>query len=81
MPSIYSIPLANPDGRTMAGDPKLCRQYALECAEMAARAVNPEHKRLLTNLAQTWLATAIELENSIALLDAYGPDTTDHRKA
>jgi hypothetical protein len=63
----------------MAGDPKLCRQYALECAEMAARAVNPHHKQLLTNLAQTWLATAIELETTIALLDAYGPDETGHR--
>jgi hypothetical protein len=65
----------------MSGDPNLCRKYALECAEMAARAVNPDHKRLLTNLAQTWLATAIELENSIALLDAYGPNETSRKEA
>jgi hypothetical protein len=60
----------------VASDPKLCRQYALECAEMAGKATNPSHKQLLSNLAQTWLSLAIELENSIALLDAYGPNAT-----
>ena len=53
----------------MPGDPKLCRQFALDCAEMARKASNPAHKQLLTNLAQTWLGLAIELERSIALLD------------
>jgi hypothetical protein len=53
----------------VAGDPKLCRQYALDCAEMARRASNPSHKQLFGNLAQTWLSLAIELERSIASLD------------
>jgi hypothetical protein len=66
---------------TMAGDPKLCRQYALDCAAMAARATNPDHKRLFTNLAQTWLSLAIELETSIALLDAYAPDAANRKEA
>jgi hypothetical protein len=38
---------------------------------MAQRARNPEHKKILTNLAQTWLSLAIELERSDALMDAY----------
>jgi hypothetical protein len=38
---------------------------------MASRARNPDHKKILTNLAQTWLSLAIELDRSHALLDAY----------
>jgi hypothetical protein len=55
----------------MTGDPKQCRAYAAQCSEMAAKARNPEHKRMLTNLAQSWLGIAAELESSRALLDAY----------
>jgi hypothetical protein len=53
----------------VADDPKLCRQYAFDCAEMARKATNPDHKKLFGNLAQTWLNLATELERSIALLD------------
>ena len=63
----------------MPGDPKLCRQYAVECAELAGRAANPDHKRLLTNLSQTWLSLAVELERSHALLDAYPPEAMGER--
>jgi hypothetical protein len=63
----------------MPGDPKKCREHALACAEMAHRARNPEHKKTLTNLAQTWLSLALELERSHALLDAYPePDPAKH---
>jgi hypothetical protein len=55
----------------MPGDPKKCREHALQCAEMAQRARNPEHETTLTNLAQTWISLAVELERSHALLDAY----------
>jgi hypothetical protein len=58
----------------MAGDPNECRRHAYDCAEMARKATNPEHKKTLTNLAQTWLGIAIELERSHALLDAYPPE-------
>jgi hypothetical protein len=61
----------------MAGDPKVCRQHALECAEMAARAPNPEHKALLNGLARTWLSLAEELERAHTLLEAYPPDASD----
>ena len=55
----------------VSGDPKKCREHALHCAEMAKRARNPEHKKTLTNLAQTWINLAMELEQSHALLDVY----------
>ena len=55
----------------MPGDPKQCREYALHCAEMAQRARNLEHKRTLTDLAQTWLNLAIELERTHALVDDF----------
>jgi hypothetical protein len=58
----------------MAGDPNQCRRYAHDCAEMARKATNPEHKKTLTNLAQTWLGIAIELERTHTLLDAYPPE-------
>jgi len=61
----------------MPGDPKVCRQHALECAEMSARARNPEHKALLGNLAQTWLSLADELERAHTLLLAYPPDAAE----
>jgi hypothetical protein len=61
----------------MPGDPKVCRQHAQECAEMAARAPNPEHKALLNGLAQTWLSLADELERAHTLLEAYPPDAPE----
>jgi hypothetical protein len=59
----------------MPGDPKQCREYAHQCAEMAQRARNPEHRKTLTQLAQAWLGVAAELERSQTLLDAY-PEPT-----
>ena len=61
----------------MPGDPKVCRERALECAELAARARNPEHKAMLDRLAQTWLSLADELERAHALLKAYPSDNGD----
>jgi hypothetical protein len=55
----------------MPDDPAQCRQHARECSEMASRASNPDHKKILTNLARTWLSLAIELESSSPLLDTY----------
>jgi hypothetical protein len=61
----------------MPGDPNVCRERARECAELAARARNPEHKAMLDRLAQTWLSLADELERAHALLKAYPPDDSD----
>jgi hypothetical protein len=55
----------------MSGDPVECREQAKACADMASKVRNPDHKRILTNLAQTWLNLAIELERNHALLHAY----------
>jgi hypothetical protein len=66
-------PTSNGEEIVMTGDPTQCRDYAAQCSEMAAKARNPEHKRMLTNLAQSWLSIANELESSRALLDAYPP--------
>jgi hypothetical protein len=57
----------------MPGDPKQCREHAKKCADMASKATNPQHKQLLTNLAQSWTKIALELERSLALMDAYPP--------
>jgi hypothetical protein len=55
----------------MPGDPKECREHALHCTEMAQRTRNPEHKKTLNDLAQTWLSLATELERSRAVLETY----------
>jgi hypothetical protein len=51
---------------------------------MASRASNPDHKKILTNLARTWLSLAIELETSSPLLDKYpqpkGHGRENHRQ-
>jgi hypothetical protein len=57
----------------MSGDPQQCREYAAQCAEMASRATKPDHKQFLSNLAQTWLSLAVDLEGRHALVDAYPP--------
>jgi hypothetical protein len=54
----------------MPGDPKQCRENALECIQLAHNAKLPEHKRLLTDLAQSWLNFAAEIERTKALLEA-----------
>jgi hypothetical protein len=55
------------------GDPDECRAHAKKCADMASRATNPQHKQLLTNLAQSWTKIALDLERNQALMEAYPP--------
>jgi hypothetical protein len=40
--------------------------------ELAHTARTPEHKQLLTNLAQSWLNFAVEIERANALLSEHG---------
>jgi hypothetical protein len=40
------------------------RDYAKQCLAMAATASNPDHKRVLNDLASTWRRLADELERS-----------------
>jgi hypothetical protein len=52
----------------MPGDPNECRKRALHYLEMARAARTPEQKMRLTDLAQSWLNLATELERVKALL-------------
>jgi hypothetical protein len=70
----------------MPGDPKDCRQHALNCAKFAERATTPEQRDYFVNLSQKWIELAVELESAQALIDALnampgrvdGPDTEGH---
>jgi hypothetical protein len=71
----------------MPGDPNECRQRALHYMEMARAGRTPEQKMRLTDLAQSWLNLATELERVQALLtpqdaanaDEQSPKTTRDR--
>lgn len=52
----------------MPGDPRECREHALACMELVRTARTPDHKLLLTNLAQSWINCAAEIERAQALL-------------
>ena len=53
----------------MPGDPKECRRRALAAMELARTAKVAEHRKMLNEIAQIWFNVAIEIENSIALID------------
>jgi len=53
----------------MPGDPKECRAHAARCEELAKTAEDPEHARILTNLARQWLRLALQLERAQAVLN------------
>jgi hypothetical protein len=73
----------------MPGDPKECRQHALNCAHLAERATTPEQRNYFANLSQKWIELAVELESAQALIDALnsmpargdGPDKDGHASA
>jgi hypothetical protein len=44
----------------------------MECMELARVARTPEHKQLLTNLAQSWINFAAEIERTQVLLGQHG---------
>jgi len=54
----------------MPGDPKECRQHALNCLLLAKQSANQESKQTFLSLSQSWTRLAVELENAQALLDA-----------
>jgi hypothetical protein len=54
----------------MPGDPKECRQHALNCMLLAKQSANQESKQTFLSLSQSWTRLAVELENAQALLDA-----------
>jgi hypothetical protein len=56
----------------MPGDPKECRLHALKCAEIARTSPDSRTQEQFAQLAQTWLKLASDLEQSQAILDAWG---------
>lgn len=54
----------------MPGNPKECRQHALNCQRLAETARNADERQRLLRLADTWLGLAAELESMEALLNA-----------
>jgi hypothetical protein len=58
----------------MPGNPRECRERALACMELARTAKSPQHKRLLTDLAQSWINFAAEIERVHTLLKTDGAD-------
>jgi hypothetical protein len=53
----------------MPGDPKECRQHALNCMLLAKQTANQDSKQTFIGLSQSWTKLAVELENAQALLD------------
>ena len=52
----------------MPGDPKECRQHALNCVQLAKTAVSPEARDRFAHLARTWIRLAEELDRMQAVL-------------
>jgi hypothetical protein len=53
----------------MPGDPKECRQHALNCVRLAQTAATPQSREHFANLAQTWVRLAEDLECAQNALD------------
>ena len=53
----------------MPGDPKECRQHALNCVRLAQTATTPQSREHFANLAQTWVRLAEHLERAQNALD------------
>ena len=51
----------------MPGDPKECRQHALNCVRLAQTATTPQSREQFANLAQTWVRLAEDLERQTFL--------------
>ena len=69
----------------MPGNPKECRQHALNCQRLAETATNEHDRQQLRALADSWLALAAELESMESLLDTlrqvkYDETSETHRR-
>ena len=61
----------------MPGDPKECRQQALECVRLAQTSASPQARDQFASLAWTWIRLADDLERNLTVLD--GPDDETDR--
>jgi hypothetical protein len=58
----------------MPGDPKECRQHALNCARLAQTSPDPHAREHFARLARTWIKLANDIERSQAFLRATEDD-------
>ena len=65
----------------MPGDPKECRQQALNCVRLAQTATTPQSSEHFANLAQTWVRLAEELESAQAFLSSLDEERTEPIRA
>ena len=64
----------------MPGDPKECRQHALNCVRLAQTAATPQSREDFANLAQTWVRLAEDLERAQAFLAALDEEIEPKRR-
>ena len=64
----------------MPGDPKECRQHALNCVQLAKTAASPQAREEFANLARTWIRLADDLERTVAFLDVLKDETEPERQ-
>ena len=55
----------------MPGDPRQCRQQAVECARLAQTLASPEARDTFSDLARSWLKLAVDLERSQVFLEEF----------
>jgi hypothetical protein len=51
----------------MPGDPKECRNHALNCLQIAEASANTEITRTFVDLSHSWTRLALDLESAQAL--------------
>ena len=59
----------------MPGDPKECRQHALNCVRLAQTGTTPQSREHFASLAQTWVRLAEDLERAQGFLNALDEET------
>jgi hypothetical protein len=64
----------------MPGDPKECRQHALNCVRLAQTAITPQSRDHFASLARTWINLADDLERSQAFLAELEDETEPKRR-
>jgi hypothetical protein len=65
----------------MPGDPKECRQHALNCVRLAQTSPSPHAREHFANLARMWIKLADELEATQVFLAALEDESEPKKRA
>jgi len=57
----------------MAASPKEFREFVEECLRWSDETKSERHRQVLLDMATTWMQAALQLERSLALIDASTP--------